>query len=400
MKVRDLTDAVRATEDGSAVPGADVLIVGASARAAAHSAIRAGLAPFAVDQFGDTDLRLVCPAILVQEYPCDVVDHFSMIDAALPWMYTGALENYPDLIERLAAMRALWGNDANVVRQVRDPWQLHATLSAADIAIPAVRSLADAPPTKGRWLVKSPHNSGGNGVRDWSSPETIAVKEPAYLQQFIDGKPTSAVFVAAGGRSRLLGASEQLIGTTWAGADGYRYVGSLATTNVSSQITAQFDRIGGALAASFGLAGLFGVDAIESNGLIWPVEVNPRYTASIEVIERQRGIAAIDLHVQACRNGALPAIDPFMPDTPLCVGKVILFARRDVTVSDALIERVTALNADTKWPTVADIPQPGTPIQRGAPILTVLVQTTDVSSAQEQLQSTVGELESLLSSQS
>ena len=34
-----------------------------------------------------------------------------------------------------------------------------------------------------------------------------------------------------------------------------------------------------------GLRGVFGIDAIVRNGVPWPVEVNPRYTASVEVIE-------------------------------------------------------------------------------------------------------------------
>ena len=39
------------------------------------------------------------------------------------------------------------------------------------------------------------------------------------------------------------------------------------------------------LARGCGLRGLFGVDFVLSEGVPWPVEINPRYTASVEVLE-------------------------------------------------------------------------------------------------------------------
>jgi predicted ATP-grasp superfamily ATP-dependent carboligase len=380
---------------------ADILIVGASARAAAHSALRAGFAPVAIDRFGDADLRGVCSARVIEDYPDGLVDAFTSGDTftsdttALPWMYTGALENYPELIHRLAARRPLWGNPADVVRRVRDPWQLHDALTGADIPTPSVRRLNDPPPPNDpppsdeRWLTKSPHSSGGSGVRGW--PTTTPQAPSAYLQRYIAGIPVSAVFVAAGRCSRLLGTSQQLIGNDWAGSDGYRYVGSLASRDVPPQFTA----IGNALAEAFELTGLFGVDAILADNTVWPIEVNPRYTASVEVIERITGIAAIDLHVRACRDGELPEVRA-NPGDDQCAGKAILFARHDFVISPALIDHIIQLNHNNIWPVVADIPSAGTPIPQGAPILTVFATATDAATAQKQLQHTARELESLL----
>ena len=41
------------------------------------------------------------------------------------------------------------------------------------------------------------------------------------------------------------------------------------------------------------------MDAIQSGGQVVPLEVNPRYTASVEVIERVSGLQAIALHANA-----------------------------------------------------------------------------------------------------
>jgi hypothetical protein len=49
--------------------GRSLTIVGASARAAAFSAARAGFEPYAIDHFADRDLAELCPAVRVERYP-------------------------------------------------------------------------------------------------------------------------------------------------------------------------------------------------------------------------------------------------------------------------------------------------------------------------------------------
>src|SRR5439155_14913974 len=54
------------------------------------------------------------------------------------WLYTGGLENRPDLVRRMAASRPLWGNDATVLRQVRSPFRVAALLQRERLPCPAV----------------------------------------------------------------------------------------------------------------------------------------------------------------------------------------------------------------------------------------------------------------------
>src|SRR5436305_1386644 len=99
-----------------------VLIVGASARAAAASAVRAGLRPWCLDLFADLDLQQLAPVRPIPPggYPHALADLLPQGPPG-PWMYTGALENHPRLIERLARDRPLWGNTR---LDVRNPEQL------------------------------------------------------------------------------------------------------------------------------------------------------------------------------------------------------------------------------------------------------------------------------------
>src|SRR5262245_28665656 len=66
-------------------PGGDVdnlLIFGASVRAAAFSALRAGMRPWCADLFADADLRGRCPAMqLPGRYP---LDFLKLIDSEVP----------------------------------------------------------------------------------------------------------------------------------------------------------------------------------------------------------------------------------------------------------------------------------------------------------------------------
>src|ERR671939_584265 len=96
-----------------------ILIFGASARAAACSALRAGLKPWCADLFADADLRARCPVLrLAGKYPEGFLD---LLDLSVPgpWLYTGALENHRSLVSKMAARRPLWGNDAATLERAR-----------------------------------------------------------------------------------------------------------------------------------------------------------------------------------------------------------------------------------------------------------------------------------------
>src|SRR5205807_493928 len=96
--------------------GEHLLIVGASARSAAFSVLRAGLRPECADLFADADLRARCPVWCAppKDYPGGFLD-LPAFAAPGPWLYTGGLENRPELIDELARRRQpLWGNPAPV----------------------------------------------------------------------------------------------------------------------------------------------------------------------------------------------------------------------------------------------------------------------------------------------
>src|SRR5216683_2016111 len=86
-----------------------LLILGASARAAAFSALRAGLRPWCADLFADRDLQARCPVQrLSNGYPQGFAQMIRS-DQPGPWLYTGGLENWPKLVRSWQRRRPLWG---------------------------------------------------------------------------------------------------------------------------------------------------------------------------------------------------------------------------------------------------------------------------------------------------
>jgi predicted ATP-grasp superfamily ATP-dependent carboligase len=118
-----------------------------------------------------------------------------------------------------------------------------------------------------------------------------------------------------------------------------------------------------AAAREFGLVGLNGIDFIARGGEPWPIEVNPRYSASMELHEPHSGPSLFELHADAC-GGRLPAAPPSPRRGVL--GKAVVFARRNVTPGET--------RAWLRDPAIADIPHPGERIRRGRPICTVFAE--------------------------
>ena len=371
-----------------------LLILGASVRAAAFSAQRAGFDPVCADQFADTDLSSRFPTTKIQQYPEGLVDAAAKAPPA-GWIYTGGLENYPKLVDRIAADRTLYGNSGSILSRVRDPKRFASALARGGLPFPAVNTSGAGLPRDGSWLRKHRGSCGGMKVQIWD-PRTTAPREDPdwYFQQRIHGRDCSAVYVSAGGQAILLGVTFQLVGTDWTGAKGFLYCGSMGPAPLDSPVRSTFEQIGNQLGYEFGLLGLFGVDAVLAEGTVWPVEINPRYPASVEVLERTLGLRTIELHVDACRRGKLP--EAVAHESRRWAGKAILYTRKQATISQGFLQRVTAENQATAWPNVADLPTLGDTFEPGRPVTTVLAEADSREELEKALQERIARLDTAL----
>ena len=369
-----------------------VLILGASTRAAAHSATRAGLNPICADLFADADLRACAQVLDVTNYPRGLPAVVG--DApACPWLYTGGLENHPGLIARIAATRPLWGNGPQEVRSVRDPWHVRKLLE--DAGLPSLRVWSrDAPPPApdGRWMAKPLCGAAGRAIRIWDRGHLLP--EAHYFQERCAGRPVSAVFLAVPHDALLLGITRQLVGLQEAHAPAFAWCGTITPIQLPPPVVHTIRSVGQHLGRAAALRGLFGCDFVVDKAGAWLTEVNPRYPASTELVERVLQAPLLDWHRRACESfegGASFAAPPSggpsaSPEggtisSPI-LGKIILYADCRFTVPDftRFIFRpshrgtVDGISLKQSLPFMADIPSPGALIERGQPVCTLFAR--------------------------
>ncbi len=381
-----------------------LLLLGASVRALAYSAHRAGFAPHGIDLFADQDLRRLCPARqLCGRYPQAFLDALDEEETG-PWMYTGGLENWPGVVDRLAQRLPLWGNTGEALRQIRDPWNVARLLRENDLPVLRLDRKPPGSPDD-RFLVKPLRGAGGTGIH-FADPSASpgGMRAPVYYQEYALGEPVAAIFVSDGRVARLLGVTRQLVGESWLGAAPFHYCGSIGPINSGASWWPTVEQVGQVLAAGCGLRGMFGVDGIVREGTFWTVEVNPRYTASVEVLEHATGVQAVREHAAVflvsrdAQRIALGGERAPLRVPANQVGKAILFARQPVTFpeagpwNDMLRSPVDPL----VLPAFADLPAAGERIETGRPILTLFAQAETPGQCQAELQRVAGELERVL----
>ncbi|MFM8414360.1 MAG: ATP-grasp domain-containing protein [Planctomycetota bacterium] len=352
----------------------DVVIVGASVRGLAASAARAGHAVHAIDLFGDRDLRAVASTVLeARPYPAGLPAAVAMCPPG-PVIYSGALENHPELLAAIARERCLAGCPPQAVAAVRDPEPLAVALRAAGLAFPETRSDPTGLPEDGSWIVKPRRSAGGHGIEPWhGATASQDRRDDVVWQRRVAGRPLAAAFLLAAERSRLVGASRQLVGRRWCHARPFHYCGSLDLdpATLALAVREQLDRLGGLLGERFGLVGLVGVDiVVDRDGRLHVIEVNPRPTASMELVERATGLSLATAQLAACGLAPPPAA-PRPRDGAW--SKAILFARHDTAIDEARIAALEALAGPPRegWPMLADIPRPPQVIPAGRPICTL-----------------------------
>lgn len=366
-----------------------LLIVGASCRAAAFSAIRSGFHPVCLDLYADVDLQAVAPAIRVKDYPSGLVQSLNDVPE-LPCIYTGALENHADLLRTLSQRGPLIGNPADIVEVVRNPLELARIFEELGLPALAVRPESDPPPQDGAWIIKPIHSAGGRCIKLWQ-PGTQPLGEPHYFQQRAAGDSYSAVFIGPHGRGnvRFVGVTSQLIGDPTLHAPPFAWCGAVGPVTLSVEAEHLIRRIGNVLSWKCGLSGLFGCDFIlDKDDVPQLTEVNPRYPASAEVLEE---VLNLNLMSDHC---AVFGLEPPHPRTHSCtpphaMGKFLLYSDRDFQAPSPQTWLTPETRPDsTSWSrnlSVADIPAEGEPFAIGNPICTLYTRGRTPAECMKQL---------------
>jgi len=356
-----------------------LLLIGASVRAAAQSARGAGFEPLAIDLFGDRDLRQVAQVQVSKDYPVDIPRIAGEMPDA-PFLYAGAIENSPEVISELSRYRTLWGNDSSVVKLVRNPFRLQTFLKEAAFPIVPIRMHDDPPVNPAGWLVKPYRSAHGSGIRHATEQPLNAA---FYFQRLLSGVPVGAAFLANGRECRLLGTHRQLVGLPEDTSEPFRFCGAVAPARITTTATQTISEIGSALTQWAGLTGLFGCDFVLNSEGPFLLEVNPRYTAAMELWEILYEPTLIGDHVRACKNGLLPELTTSIPQGNVL--KLILYAPQPTVVPERLEEVLQGV--PNAW--LADLPDAGTSIDYDHPVCTLLVSGETISEFESALKAAI-----------
>jgi len=345
-----------------------ILVVAVSARTLAEAVARCGRRVVAVDLFGDDDTRAAAAGVAVVPGTPGAGPDLAAVTAAAAALagehgapagvvVGSGFEHRPAALAALAARWPLLGCPPETVAMVKDPRRL--AVCCADQSIPHPE-ITFAPPADPRgWLAKRAGAAGGGHVVP--AAEAPAAGGGHYFQRRVDGRALSATIVCDGGGARLLAFCAAALAPT--AAAPYRFGGLAGPVAIDAAMHAEIAAAANRLAAATGLVGLVGLDLVVDGRRWWLIEVNPRPTAAVDVLDRGAP-PLLALHLAACGGAPVPAWAP----PPTVAATAVVYAARDGVTGAAV------------WPRwVSDRPPAGTVVPAGAPICTVRAEGDDAA---------------------
>ncbi len=377
--------------------GKTIAIVGFSARAASQIAKKAGFDVVAVDVCADRDLICDCRShfhLDDSEWP----DALNALYPSAPLLLTGGMEHRTHLLERCRAASNRCGPTAHQLDCMRslDNWAKWA--NSCDIGWPITcRTWQEViryekPLRQLNWLMKPFKSAGGIGTTELFSTNVFAddfTKEQSvfYFQKRLPGETIGVTFLSSEFGSTLVGATAAWIPDSKLPGMNYVYPGSYGPVSLSDKQLAKLQLFARTTGNESGLLGLWQADFLLYEGELTLLEINPRWSASMDILEVCLNAGLVEMH-HACINMKMsPAIfckysndciHEAKSAVTLMLGKLVVYANDPLIVTQSQSDEWWSkrwgcdLVSLLKGSQFADIPSAGTKIAKGHPILTVL----------------------------
>ena len=380
----------------------NILVIGMDVVSLATSATKAGYKVYTVDYFGDQDLKRVCHeslSIVKQtlgvtcgqlstNFNPEALLQLTMgllkkntIDVTL--LSTG-LDDSPDVLFELNDMIPILGNCPHVIKRIRDKMKFFQELERLEIPHPETAMAENFEEARKKAkdigypvLVKPSKGFGGVGIRKAQGPKELKqafqhaslIDEKVLIQEYISGTPASASLISSNNETITLTLNEQLIGVNELGQEEpFGYCGNVVPLVTTRSVMNRCKNTTERITSHFGLIGSNGIDfVISKEGIPYVVEVNPRFQATLECVERVLGINMVEAHMKACLQGILPII---VKKTAVFCTRLILFAPQRSIIPDLSV-----------FEEVRDIPIPEVIIEKGEPVCSIVREGADRNSS-------------------
>lgn len=369
-----------------------VYVVGASGRSAAESVRQAGFRAVVVDLYADRDSGEACDVLQIESFPDSIVAQLNALESGII-LLAGGMENRLDLVAALGQYHRVLGPNVDQIKRFRDiehlMWSIHQSTRSGVLQFPETVYSHSEANTESKWLCKSYFGCGGFHIERLTNDRSKMLNDGNYyFQQEVAGRSVGTVFLCDQSKVQLLGATAALSSAMHESLTGRQpalppmaYRGSYGTIELTSLVQDAMCHWAYLLTRDLDFTGIIQADWIVTDNTAWLLEINPRWTASMEIIEWSHGCNLFS--IQANLDGELkpmltePIAIPNRPAPAKTLYKAIQYANSPFVVSE---EESNAMFArkfnrlETKnfsgsnhagW---SDIPTAGTSIETGQPI--------------------------------
>lgn len=401
----------------------NLVVVGESCRALARSCRLAGWDVSAIDRYGDRDLIAVCqhfhpwPATeTLRDAPLGPLWHALAGLPTGPILPAGGMEQSHRAPRQIPPGFVYCGPQIDQLEPLRDVRQWRRWAKQAALHFPTtLLCCRDTARTKGDWpagwLIKRSDSGGGLGVRSaveldlgssrgdiplshtpsgQTRPESPTISHTTarhYLQRRLPGPTIGVVIASSPSGSRVLGASAAVEAHQWPGPGRFIYRGSYGPIHLPSRLMERLRQLAERVTERTGLRGVWGVDLARSWRGEWCLlEINPRWSASMEILELAGGGSLAAVHLDAWGWPSVPPSQAASQSSTRLL-KLVIYCRQTFRVtehqSDALFahrlpdptsaEAINLIGQSAAGWRLADIPKAGDVIPAGAPLMTLLV---------------------------
>jgi predicted ATP-grasp superfamily ATP-dependent carboligase len=330
-----------------------LLVAGFSVRHIACSAARAGHHVIAADSFCDLDLERCSSETFLLNQDTAIQNLPALIEKHSP----DAVVLGPGLEEsRVRGVRVL-NNSPEMAAKVSDKLRLARWLEERGFPFIKTYQKPSTDLTDFPMVIKPRKGAGGVGCRLVKSLDDLRWEEGLIIQEWIEGKPASVSVIGDGHEACAVATNEQIIGASWAGAEDFRYSGNI------TPLEPDFPGLAGMaeeIVAELRLVGSNGVDFLLTEKGPVVVEVNPRFQGSLDTVELSTGRNIFKAHLDSFQ-GILPKLQKNVPHRT--AGRIIFYAPEDLRINFSL--SVEGL---------ADIPRPGSFINHGDPVASIIAK--------------------------
>ncbi len=373
-----------------------IAVVGFSARSATQCAIRQGFEVIAVDLCADRDLISQCKKHYRLDDP-NWPDALNELHPGVPLLLTGGMEHRTQWVDRCHMIANRCGPHGKQLSSTRslDNWEKWATTSKLGWPV-TICEIQDSTILQDRfaggdWLLKPFHGAGGIGIIDLTDAVPLSVQllkklNKVYIQKRLPGVTVGITFLSSEFGSTLAGATAAWPPDSKPPTSHYIYRGSWGPIPLTDE---QIDKLQGfadVVGRESGLRGLWQADFLVHEGLLSLLEINPRWSASMDILDICLDLRLVKMHYECiCSSVSRTTFEQFAgerckqaKESIEMLGKLIVYARNGFAVTQTQSDHWWAnrwkcdMQAIRDERQFADIPFAGTTVAKGDPILTVL----------------------------